>query len=220
MDQPMSMGKKGAGPAAPKSSQMSAPAEPKKSSQMAVPWRAAQRAAEEPKIDQDAPDFSGLDDPDFLSKMGIDPDDSKHSKKAGGPKMKDVIKTSEPEEPEPDASEFYDQPQSRKSRLLSPKLKPGAEVDDEYGKIMAGEPLGAETAEEGEMTWDELRATDPEAAQELEREVPEEERDGAQFKKKADGRIYMDSPKGRKSYLGPDVGWTEMDDGESPAGEF
>lgn len=205
------------------------PSAPQHSSKQAVPWRAAKRAsnqAKEPTVRKPAAepegemDFGSLDDPDFLSKMGIDPDEP--PKRSGTPKMADTIKTKggDDEEGEGDVSQKYDYSKGRRERLLSPKLKPEFDPDDEEAQELRGEPLGAEEAEEGELSWDELRATEPEAAQELEREVPEGEREGLKFKRKADGRIYLDSPTGRKAFLGPELGWSEMDDGESPSGEF
>ena len=74
---------------------------------------------------------------------------------------------------------------------------------------------------ENDQTWDEIRATSPKEAGEIERDFSPNELKDAKFQKKDDGRIFMTTSSGaRHAYLGKKIGWVDMDDGESPAGEF
>lgn len=117
-----------------------------------------------------------------------------------------------------------------------PKTKPPA---PSMGAVFGGEPKdsfeddfepfdssqvgtgGIREPSADDMTWDEFRVAEPEAAQELERDIPDEsEREHGFFQKKDDGRVYFVGASGqRMTYLG-DAGWADMDDGETPAGEF
>lgn len=124
------------------------------------------------------------------------------------PKMKDTISTSPAAPSKPYQSFDPDQYD----------IDPGQIKDRD---VWAGE-------NENEQSWDEVRATAPKQAAELEKEFPAEELQGARFRKQGDpgdrssnGRIQMTTTSGKRyAYLGHKIGWSEMDDGNTPAGEF
>ncbi len=104
-------------------------------------------------------------------------------------------------------------------------VNPKEYYDDEGGTIA---PFDAPPAEkysgptEDDLTWDEFRAANPDEANELERDFPDEnELSMAQFQKKGSGRWFMSTGSGKRmAYLGSKAGWEDLDDGESPTGEF
>jgi len=91
-----------------------------------------------------------------------------------------------------------------------PKMRDTIKTDDEPSYASADQQMG----------WDELRASNPDEAAELEQRYPEDI-EQTKFKKKKSGFLHATLPDGRRMfYMGDDRGWQDMDDGGSPSGEF
>lgn len=125
--------------------------------------------------------------------------------------------------------DFIDQLAAGNIPDIKPSAAPAPEPEDPPAPEEPEEPAepprpphGMKEPSEEDMTWDEFRAVEPDAAQELERDMPDEnERTMGHFQRKQDGRVYFHSATGqRMSWLGEPAGWVDMDDGETPAGEF
>jgi hypothetical protein len=134
-------------------------------------------------------DWSAMSDEDFLNSLSSDNTPSLQPIGTAPPKMKDVVKTSEPETP-PEKDNF-DLPTSVANRDVA------------------------------EMTWDEFRTNEPDAAAALEREVPPEQLENGRFRKRAN-RVFFTSGAKRMDWFTDDEdrGWMDLDDGHTPTGKF
>jgi len=95
--------------------------------------------------------------------------------------------------------------------------------DDDGGRSSGRDPFwaGAEEADEDVMSWDELRAADPAAAADIEREYPDIADSQSAFFTKHGKDLVMRSGRGNRFKWDPaGMQWLEMDDGGTPAGEF
>lgn len=150
---------------------------------------------------EDEIDWSSLDDDDFIDQLAGSDKGPEIKTQAAPPKMKDTIST-KPADQSP-----YKTFDPSKFDLSLSSDKPQKD------------PFSADN--ENIQTWDEVRATAPQQAAELEKDFPPQELKGAKFSKKHDGRIFMMTTSGQRyAYLGHKLGWSDMDDGNSPSGEF
>ena len=162
-----------------------------------------EKGGEEGEIDWDS-----LDDDEFTDTLAGAKQGPEVKTQMAPPKMKDTISTS----PAAPAKPYQTFDPDKYSGIDPSQIK---DTD-----LWAGE-------NENEQTWDEVRASAPKQAAELEKDFPAEELQGARFRKKAgltdngNGRIQMTTTSGKRfAYLGHRIGWSDMDDGNSPSGDF
>lgn len=82
--------------------------------------------------------------------------------------------------------------------------------------------LGYDSEPKQGMSWDEFRAAEPDMANEIESDtsVTGDVTQGT-FEKTKSGAVYFTSPDGKRYlYVNQKMGWIDMDDGGTPAGEF
>lgn len=107
-----------------------------------------------------------------------------------------------------------------KAAPRAPKQVPqGRNFDSEFDSFgQASDPSQPLDDPETEMTWDEFRATSPEEAQDAQSEFGSDLQ-GATFKTHG-GFTHMTDPNGKRWKHTQASGWLDMDDGNTPAGEF
>lgn len=180
-------------------------------------------------------DYSKLDpnmsDDDFMDMLGkakrvinVPP-----SKREPTPAMRQVMNMPSPPPAAP--PEWSQGERSAQHAGLRPGDEEGGERYDFQGDVgwhgPDADPLSSSPSE-SDMTWDELRASKPRMAASLEREFGGDPGllQGSTFRWSPHGHeqggwpLMLTPDKRRFTHLGKDIGWADMDDGGTPAGEF
>jgi hypothetical protein len=145
-------------------------------------------------------DWASLDDDEFTDALAGAEKGPEIKTQAAPPKMKDTIKTA----PAADASP-YKSFDPNKFDLSSEPHQPGDPFADDNKNV---------------QTWDEFRAAAPKEAAKMETEFSPEELQGAKLSKDHLRRIIMVTSSGKRFLYSGAHGWDEMDDGNSPTGDF